>query len=84
MILYFMIYFLACFYFLTFFEIRELTLISISDRALLITCFQTKKNTSLNNIGVLLKGDLIDLRACCAHIRHRARNISSPGQDPSN
>ena len=43
-----------------------------------------KKLTSLNNIGVLLKGDLIDLPACCACIRQRARNLSSPGQDPSN
>ena len=36
MILYFMIYFLTCFYLLTFFEVRELTLISISNMVLLL------------------------------------------------
>ena len=34
---------------------------------------------TLNNIGVLLKDVLIDLRACCAQARHRARNLLSPG-----
>ena len=45
---------------------------------------------TLNNIGVLLKGVLIDLharnfvqakfslRTPCAHVRHRARNLPSP------
>ena len=56
-----------------------------------IICFQTQKQlTTLNNIRVLLKSVLIDLRArnfvlaktslCarCVHARHRARNLSSP------
>ena len=56
-----------------------------------IICFQTKKQlATLNNIRVLLKGVLIDLRARtfghaktfllarCVHARHRARNLSSP------
>ena len=48
------------------------------------------KLTTLNNIGVLHKGVLIDLharnfmhskiflRACCVHACHRAWNLSSP------
>ena len=58
-----------------------------------IICFQTQNNT-LNNIGALLKGVLIDsrarnfvhtriLRARCVHARHRARNLSSPGRQIS-
>ena len=56
-----------------------------------IICFQTQKQLiTLNNIRVLLKSVLIDLRArkfvhvrtslCarCVHARHRARNLSSP------
>ena len=56
-----------------------------------ITCFQTQKQlASLNNIRVLLKSVLTDLRArnfaraksslhaCCVHARHRACNLSSP------
>ena len=56
-----------------------------------IICFQTQKQlTTLNNIRVLLKSVLIDLRAhnfvhartslcaLCVHARHRARNLSSP------
>ena len=56
-----------------------------------IICFQTKKwLTTLNNVGVLVKSVLIDLRACnflhaktslralCVHARHRTRNLSSP------
>ena len=55
-----------------------------------IICFQTQKQfNTLNNIGILLKGVLIDLCACnfvhvktylrarCVHTRHRARNLSS-------
>ena len=55
-----------------------------------IICFQTQKQfNTLNNIGILLKGVLIDLRACnfvhvktylrarCIHTRHRACNLSS-------
>ena len=56
-----------------------------------IICFQTQKQlAALNNIRVLLKSVLIDLRArnfvhaktslraSCVHARHRARNLSSP------
>ena len=56
-----------------------------------IICFQTQKQlTTLNNIRVLLKSVLIDLRARnfvhaktslrarCVHARHRARNLLSP------
>ena len=56
-----------------------------------IICFQTqKKLTTLNNVGVLVKSVLVDLRArnfvhakvsllvLCMHARHRARNLSSP------
>ena len=56
-----------------------------------IICFQTQKQlTSLNNIRVLLKSVLTDLRARnfvrvktslrarYVHARHRARNLSSP------
>ena len=56
-----------------------------------IICFQTQKQlTSLNNIRVLLKSVLTDLRARnfvrakaslrarYVHTRHRARNLSSP------
>ena len=56
-----------------------------------IICVQTqKKLTTLNNVGVLVKSVLIDLRAsnfvhakiyipvCCVHARHRGRNLSSP------
>ena len=56
-----------------------------------IICFQIlKKLITLNNVGVLVKSVLIDLRArnfvhakislraCCVHARHRARNLSSP------
>ena len=51
----------------------------------------TKKLNTLNNIGVLLKGVLFDirgrnfghvkisLRARCVRARHRARNLSIPG-----
>ena len=50
----------------------------------------TKKLTTLNNVGVLVKSVLVDLRArnfvhakvsllvLCMHARHRARNLSSP------
>ena len=49
-----------------------------------------KKLITLNNVGVLVKSVLIDLRARnfvhakislrtrCVHARHRARNLSSP------
>ena len=49
-----------------------------------------KKLATLNNVGVLVKSVLIDLRAHnfvhaktslrarCVHARHRARNLSSP------
>ena len=56
-----------------------------------IICFQTQKQlTTLNNIRVLLKSVLIDLRARnfvhvktslrarCVHARHRACNLSRP------
>ena len=56
-----------------------------------IICFQTQKQlATLNNIGVLLEGVLIELHACkfvhmktslrvrCMHARHRACNLSSP------
>ena len=56
-----------------------------------IICFQTQKQlTTLNNIRVLLKSVLIDLRAGnfvhaktslrarCVHARHHAHNLSSP------
>ena len=56
-----------------------------------IIYFQTqKKLTTLNNVGVLVKSVLVDLRArnfvhakvsllvLCMHARHRARNLSSP------
>ena len=58
-----------------------------------IICFQTQKQlTTLNNIRVLLKSVLIDLRARnfvhaktslrarCANACHRARNLLSPGE----
>ena len=57
-----------------------------------IICFQTQKQlAALNNIRVLLKKVLIDLRArnfvhaktslhaSCVHARQRARNLSNPG-----
>ena len=56
-----------------------------------IICFQTQKQLAkLNNIQLLLKSVLIDLRgrnfvrakiflrARCLHARNRARNLSSP------
>ena len=56
-----------------------------------IICFEIlKKLITLNNVGVLVKSVLIDLRArnfvhakislraSCVHARHRARNLSSP------
>ena len=45
----------------------------------IIICFQSQKQlATLNNIQVLLKSVLIDLRARCVHARHRARNLASP------
>ena len=57
-----------------------------------IICFQTQKQlATLNSIGVLPEGVLINLRARnfvhmktslrarCAHARNRPRNLSSPG-----
>ena len=57
-----------------------------------IICFQTQKQLAkLNNIRVLRKSVLIDLRARnivhaktylharCFHARNRARNLSNPG-----
>ena len=59
-----------------------------------IICFKTQKQlATLSNIGILLKGVLIDLRAHnfvhsktslrarCVHARHSARNLSNPIQD---
>ena len=56
-----------------------------------IVCFHTQKQlATLNNIGILLKGVLIDLRArnfvhaktslraCWVHAHHRAHNLSNP------
>ena len=48
-----------------------------------IICFQTQKQLSkLNNIRVLLKSVLNDLRARnFVHARNRARSLSSPAPD---
>ena len=45
----------------------------------IIICFQKQKQlATLNNIRTQLKSVLIDLRARCAHARHRTRNLSNP------
>ena len=59
MILYFMVSFLTCFYLLTFFDVRELTLVSISNMVLLhviqlffvnfVTLFVNLKRINNNN-----------------------------------